>query len=652
MALRTGNPEIARSAVPRGLHRKPDRGRNREDPGRRGSRPNPRRPRPPTGGRQPRPRPQHARRPDRCRRRLDQSRPGGIGCGAVPSRASAAGHPRRGRLEPSRCRASRYREVRGDCDRSRRCVSAPDAQKGSRDRDDARAASLGQWAIASGRAVTRAARLAREGRPRRRHRRARSGGRARGGRSCRRARSASSRPHRHARTVGVLGGGPDAIRQSRRARRTAARRIRRYRVPRGFRRDPHEHRRCRGGAVGVRRPSLVLDRRRHPTRCARRGARCRGAHHDRERLGSSASPSSAAPAPLRPEYPARPADGRADLAAGLPARLPVKIAVRLPNWLGDTVMAVPALRSLREAFPEAHVLLAGPWVELLAGQGLGDVLVGYPRSWSGRLRIADTVRDFAGDTVVLFPNSFEAAAAAVYWGGRRRIGFALDGRGWLLTDALPLPAPRLHQVDEYLLLVAHLGATATAREPHLTAPGPPADTRQRARELMRESGAPEGKPRVGVHLGAAYAPAKVWARERVVEFCRRSPSRGAVPGLLGAPSDAPAAADVLRETRAVSLVGRDGPDLLPAVLTEIAVLVSGDTGVAHLAAALGTPVVALFGPTHPARTAPLGGVAGGRPPVPRAPCFYRACPIDHPCMRGILAETVGEEMDALLAGTS
>jgi heptosyltransferase-2 len=330
----------------------------------------------------------------------------------------------------------------------------------------------------------------------------------------------------------------------------------------------------------------------------------------------------------------------------------VKIAVRLPNWLGDTVMAVPALRSLREAFPEAHVLLAGPWVELLAGQGLGDVLVGYPRSWSGRLRIADTVRDFAGDTVVLFPNSFEAAAAAVYWGGRRRIGFALDGRGWLLTDALPLPAPRLHQVDEYLLLVGHLGATTTAREPRLTAPGPLADTRQRARELMRESGAPEGKPRVGVHLGAAYGPAKVWARERVVEFCRRGPARGVVPVLLGAPSDAPAAADVLRETRAVSLVGRDGPDLLPAVLTEIAVLVSGDTGVAHLAAALGTPVVALFGPTDPALTAPLGGVAVVRHPVPCAPCFYRACPIDHPCMRGILAETVGEEMDALLAGTS
>ena len=332
--------------------------------------------------------------------------------------------------------------------------------------------------------------------------------------------------------------------------------------------------------------------------------------------------------------------------------MPVKIVVRLPNWLGDTVMAVPALRSLREAFPEARVLLAGPWVELLAGQGLGDVLVGYPRSWSGRLRVADAVKDFAGDTVVLFPNSFEAAAAAVYWRGRRRVGFAMDGRSWLLTDALALPAPRLHQVDEYLLLVAHLGATEAVREPRLEAPGPEADTRQRARRLLRESGVSEGKPIVGVHLGAAYGPAKVWVRERVVEFCRRGQARGVVPVLLGAPSDASAAADVLRETRAVSLVGRDGPDLLTAVLTEIAVLVSGDTGVAHLAAALGTPVVALFGPTDPALTAPIGGVAVVRHAVPCAPCFYRRCPIDHPCMRGILAETVGGEIDALLAKTS
>ena len=330
----------------------------------------------------------------------------------------------------------------------------------------------------------------------------------------------------------------------------------------------------------------------------------------------------------------------------------MKITVRLPNWLGDTVMAVPAVRSLREKFPEAEVLLAGPWVALLAGQELGDVLVGYPRSWSGRLRTADAVRNFGADTVVLFPTSFEAAATAVYWGGRRRIGFAGDGRGWLLTEAPPVPEPRLHQVDEYLILVGLLGAATTQREPRLTPPGPLAETRQRARELLRPHGAPEGTPLVGVHLGAAYGPAKVWVCERVVEFCRLGQARGIVPVLLGAPSDAPAAADVLRRAPALSLVGRDGPDLLPAVLTELSVLVCGDTGVAHLAAALGTPVVVLFGPTNPVLTAPLGRVTVVRHAVPCAPCFYRTCPIDHPCMRGITAATVGQQVAAFLAAST
>jgi heptosyltransferase-2 len=84
----------------------------------------------------------------------------------------------------------------------------------------------------------------------------------------------------------------------------------------------------------------------------------------------------------------------------------------------------------------------------------------------------------------------------------------------------------------------------------------------------------------------------------------------------------------------------------------MAALVCGDTGVAHLAAALGTPVVTLFGPTDPALSAPLGRVAIVRHAVPCAPCFYRACPIEHPCMRGISADEVGERVAALLAGVS
>ena len=326
--------------------------------------------------------------------------------------------------------------------------------------------------------------------------------------------------------------------------------------------------------------------------------------------------------------------------------------VRLPNWLGDTVMAVPAIRALRQALDGERLLLAGPWAAVLGDQALADVLVTYPRSWSGRLSTADTVRGFGGTTAVLLPTSFEAAASALYWGARRRIGFAMGGRRWLLTDPVPLPEPRLHQVDEYARLVERLGVAVDVRAPRLEPPAAASPERRRVRALMREALVPEpvgAARRVGVHLGAAYGSAKVWDPACVVELCRLLGVRGTTVVLLAAASDVPFVEAVGRATRAPSLAGRDGPELLPALLAELDALVSGDTGVAHLAAALGTPVVALFGPTDPRLTAPRGPVAVVRGDVPCAPCFYRTCPIDHPCMRAIEAPAVVERLDALLA---
>jgi heptosyltransferase-2 len=328
------------------------------------------------------------------------------------------------------------------------------------------------------------------------------------------------------------------------------------------------------------------------------------------------------------------------------------VIVRLPNWLGDTVMAVPAIRALRQALDGGRLLLAGPWVTVLRDQALADVLVTYPRSWSGRLATADTVRDFGGATTVLLPNSFEAAAAALYWGARRRIGFAVGGRRWLLTDPVELPEPRRHQADEYARLVERLGVAVDLRTPRLDPPAAASPERRRVRALMREAGVEEpagAAALVGVHLGAAHGSAKIWDPGRVVELCRLLRARGTTALLLGAPSDVPFVEEVGRAARVPSLAGRDGPELLPALLAELNALVSGDTGVAHLAAALGTPVVVLFGPTDPRLTAPRGPVAVVRGDAPCAPCFYRTCPIDHPCMRAIEAPAVVERLDALLA---
>ncbi|HYE91801.1 MAG TPA: lipopolysaccharide heptosyltransferase II [Terriglobales bacterium] len=321
---------------------------------------------------------------------------------------------------------------------------------------------------------------------------------------------------------------------------------------------------------------------------------------------------------------------------------PTRVIVRLPNWLGDTVMAVPALRALREGWPDARVLVAGPWAPLLAGQGVADTLVSYPRGWRGRLATADTVRDFRGELAVLLPNSLEAALAARYWGARRRVGFATGGRSALLTDRVRMPSPRAHQVDEYLMLVRHLGLAAASTVPALTPPPADSEPRLRVRALLRDALGESAPPIVGLHLGAEYGPAKLWPAARVIEACRALVAAGRAPVLLGAARDAALAATIAGATGVASLVGKDEPALLPALLSELDALVAGDTGVAHLAAALGTPVVTLFGPTDPALTAPRGTVTTLTHPVPCAPCFYRRCPIEHPCLANITAEQVVE----------
>ena len=325
-----------------------------------------------------------------------------------------------------------------------------------------------------------------------------------------------------------------------------------------------------------------------------------------------------------------------------------RLIVRLPNWLGDTVMAVPALASLRAAFPGARVLAAGPWSSILAGQGLADVLLEYPRAWSGRLRAADVARDFRAAAAIVLPNSFESALAARYWRATRRVGFGTAGRSWLLTDAPPLPAPRRHQVDEYLLLAEAIGASAVKREPRLTPPLAEGDERREVRQWRADAGVGHGAAVIGVHLGAAYGDAKIWPIERVVDFVRslRAPD---LPVVLLGPADNRTAADaIVAATGVASLVGRDRPGMLRALLSEIDVLVAGDTGVAHLAAALGTPVVTLFGPTDPTLSAPRGPGAVVRRSVPCAPCFYRRCPIDHPCMRGITGAEVADQVVTLV----
>jgi len=318
------------------------------------------------------------------------------------------------------------------------------------------------------------------------------------------------------------------------------------------------------------------------------------------------------------------------------------IIVRAPNWLGDTVMALPALRALRGGQPEARISIVGPWAPLLGGQGVGDILLPYPSGFRARRRFARGLRSEGSDLVVLLTNSFESALAAWGWGARRRLGFDADGRGPLLTDAVPLPTPRQHQIDEYGALLAFVGIAVTE-----TAPVWKLDENRESDEevtaLLAESGVRPGRRVVGLHLGAAFGSSKLWPADFFGRLAAGLLEDGAQPVLMGIPADDRIATAVGRSAgRPIpSLVGRDRPALLPRLLARLDCLVSGDTGVAHLAAALGVATVTLFGPTDKRLTAPRSASAHVLDrEAPCAPCFLASCPIDHVCLRTITPDEV------------
>jgi lipopolysaccharide heptosyltransferase II len=313
-----------------------------------------------------------------------------------------------------------------------------------------------------------------------------------------------------------------------------------------------------------------------------------------------------------------------------------RVLVRAPNWLGDTVMAIPTLRALRQALPDAEVWCLGPWAPTIleAEPGLTRRL-DYPRTWGARRALARELRRAGVDLAVLLPNSFESAFHAWLAGARWRVGYAGDGRRPLLTHALAAPGGRTHQVAVYFDLLRVLPVAGPPPPPTLHVS--PA-RRAEARRLLGAIGLGEGKGAVGIQLGAAFGPSKLWPPDRVAALAAALEGAGTPVVFLGSPTAAPLLERVARELPGPvrTLVGRDHPALLPALLAELGLLVSPDSGPAHVAAAVGIPVVALFGPTDPRLTAPMGEghVAVWRRP-PCAPCFLPRCPVDHRCLRDL-----------------
>jgi heptosyltransferase-2 len=333
------------------------------------------------------------------------------------------------------------------------------------------------------------------------------------------------------------------------------------------------------------------------------------------------------------------------------AALAARIVVRTPNWLGDTVMALPTLVALRAAEPGARITLVGRWAPLLAGQGVADVLLLYPKPLAARRHLARALAAERPDLAILLPNSLEAALAAWCWRAPRRLGYVADARGPFLTDPVPLPSPRLHQVDEYAALLHPLGAEGAAAVPVWKLPRSEAADLE-VDQLLADASLEPTAPLVGLHLGAAFGSSKLWPPDAFGRLARQLTGAGFRPVLLGTAEDTQAAALVMAASGGpvASLVGRDRPALLPRLLSRLRCLVSGDTGVAHLAAAVGVATVTLFGPTDRRLTAPRGPAARALDrAVPCAPCFLPTCPIDHGCLTRIEPDAVLREVRLAVA---
>ena len=333
-----------------------------------------------------------------------------------------------------------------------------------------------------------------------------------------------------------------------------------------------------------------------------------------------------------------------------------RIVIVSPNWLGDAVMALPAIADLRRHYASAHFAVAArtsvaPLFEMVRGI---DEVVKLPGR--GGIRALTTWKDdvaalAAGSyqTAVLLPNSFATALVASRAGIPGRVGFATDFRRSLLTRPIAKPRTAAHQADYYQALVGGMGIGTGDKFAEVSV-GP-----ERAHDLLRGIGFEVEEPFVVFAPGAAYGRAKQWLPERFIELGEMIVgTKGWSVLVVGAGADRGVCDQIAsrlartgtRLNRAIDLCGKTDLMTLASLMSLARAVVSNDSGAMHLAGAVGARVAAIFGATNETRTSPLRSGPDAPPPaifthhVFCRPCMLRECPIDHRCMRGVTAPQV------------
>jgi len=334
------------------------------------------------------------------------------------------------------------------------------------------------------------------------------------------------------------------------------------------------------------------------------------------------------------------------------------ILIRGTNWIGDVVMTLPAITAVREAYPEARIsILVKPWVAdlLRISPDVDEVIVyerpGVHEGIGGLFRLVRELKTKKFDMAILLQNAIEAAIIA--WLARIpvRAGYNTDGRGIFLTHSAIRSKEilRVHQVEYYLGMLKALGLGAGRKDVRLLIGE---EEKAFSDRILKERGIAEASLLIGLAPGATYGPAKRWYPERFASVADRLIERFSARVLLfGSAGDHEVARSIQGKARN-ALVDLTGETTLREAISLIArcrLFVSNDSGLMHVAGALGTPTVAIFGSTNPLTTSPVGQKSIViTKNVDCSPCLKETCPTDFICMDLITADEVYNTAVALL----
>lgn len=336
-----------------------------------------------------------------------------------------------------------------------------------------------------------------------------------------------------------------------------------------------------------------------------------------------------------------------------------RIALFLPNWIGDVVMATPAVRAVRAAFPRAElVAVCKPYVaDVLAGAPwFADTIFADKRGPRAHrfLAVLSRLRAKKSDAAVLFSNSFRVAALARLAGAKRVVGFARYLRGWMLTDKLHAKGTPAPIIDDYNRLATALGAPSTDHQMELFTT--PADEAA-ADSVFAQFGLHRYSRVVLLNPGAAFGAAKHWPTEHFAQLARALTAKHACAALvLCGPAERAIARAIAESSRSPNVFALADSalslGLTKALVKRCDLLVTTDSGPRHFAAAFGRPVVALFGPTHVEWTETyFAKEIQLQVKLPCGPCQQRACPLGHHrCMRELTPERALAACERLLRG--